>query len=86
MDRRHDYFDDYPWEIGVNKLKNLVREDLVDAYRRRQFVYEPFVQDHMVMSTEELATVFHIPSKSVETPSLDRIPSATSTAPANLPT
>ena len=79
-------FDDYPWEIGVEKLKNLVREDLVDAYRRRQFFYEPFIEDHMVMSTEELATVFHIPSKAVETPSLERIPSATSTAPANLPT
>jgi hypothetical protein len=39
----------------------------------------------MVMSTEELATVYHIPSRSIETPGLTRIHSATGEAPANLP-
>jgi len=39
----------------------------------------------MVMSTEELATVYHIPSHAVETPTLSRIQSATGEAPINLP-
>ncbi len=78
-------FDDYPWELGVNRLKEKYRRWLVEAYRRRQFFYDPFKKDAMVMSTEELATVFHIPSRAITTPSLTRIQSATSEAPSNLP-
>ncbi len=85
------HFDDYPWEIGVEKKKDLYRRKLVEAFRRRQFFHEPFSfgvapKDIMVMSTEELATVYHIPSRAVETPGLTRIQSATSEAPPNLPT
>lgn len=85
-------FDDYPWEIGVEKKKNLYRRKLVEQYRRRQFFYNPFFEgglrmsDAMVMSTEELATVYHIPSSAIGTPGLARIQSATGEAPPNLPT
>jgi hypothetical protein len=85
-------FDDYPWEVGVDKKKNYFRARLIEAYRRRQFFYEPFFYggsspaDAMVMSTEELATIFHIPSASTPTPGLARVPSATAEAPVNLPT
>ena len=83
-------FDDYPWEIGTDKVKDHFREKLVEAYRRRQFFFEPLTygispDEVMVMSTEELATVYHIPSAGIETPSLGRISSATGEAPANLP-
>lgn len=84
-------FDDYPWEFGVEKLKDKYRRKLVEAYRRRQFFYDPFSygvskNDAMVMSTEELATIYHVPSRAIETPGLGRIQSATGEAPANLPT
>ena len=84
-------FDDYPWEIGADKLKKKYARKLVEAFRRRQFFHDPFsygipTKDIMVMSTEELATVFHIPSSSVGTPGLTRIQSATGEAPTNLPT
>jgi hypothetical protein len=84
-------FDDYPWEIGVSKRKDLFRRKLVEAYRRRQFFYAPFfhggllAKDAMVMSTEELATIYHIPSAAAASPALTRVPSATAEAPANLP-
>lgn len=80
-------FDDYPWEFGIEKLKNRYRRNLINAYRRRQFFHSPFdfAKDAMVMSTEELATIFHIPSGAVATPTLPRIQSATGEAPANLP-
>ena len=80
-------FDDYPWEIGSNRLKEIERKDLIEAYRRRQYFYDPVntMADAMVMSTEELATIFHVPSLAVETPSLSRIQSTTGEAPANLP-
>ncbi|MSU74519.1 hypothetical protein EXS57_01935 [Candidatus Kaiserbacteria bacterium] len=85
-------FDDYPWEIGVEKRKNHYREKLVEHYRRRQFFYNPFFHDGlsgdetMILSTEELATLFHIPSSSSGAPGLDRMQSTTGEAPLNLPT
>ena len=87
----HMRFDDYPWEIFASKAKARYSRKLVEAYRRRQFFYDPFAygilpKDAMVLSTEELATVYHIPSHSVETPGLGRIQSATGEAPSNLPT
>lgn len=79
-------FDDYPWEIGSAKLKDKYKRWMIDAYRRRQFFYEPYESDEsMVMSTEELATIYHIPSRAIEAPGLERIASATSEAPTNLP-
>jgi hypothetical protein len=84
-------FNDYPWETWEEKRKEHYRKELVEAYRRRQFFYPPFFEGGMkqekvmVMSVEELATVFHIPSRAVETPGLVRIASATSEAPPNLP-
>jgi len=84
-------FNDYPWEIGINKVKDIYRRNMIQAYRRRQFFYEPLSfgvpkDKIMVMSTEEIATIFHIPSSAVAAPSLERIQSATGEAPANLPT
>lgn len=84
-------FDDYPWEIGSEKRKDHYRRNLIEAYRRRQFFYNPFfkggmhLKDVMVMSTEEIATVFHVPSRAIETPSLERVKSSTGEAPVNLP-
>lgn len=84
-------FDDYPWEVGVERRKNHYREELVNRYRRRQFFYDPFFHDGlfgdetMILSTEELATIYHIPSQSVQAPGLDRVQSATGVAPPNLP-
>ena len=84
-------FNDYPWEIGASNLKKKYSRRLVEAFRRRQFFHDPFYygiprEKVMVMSTEELATVFHIPSHTLETPGLSRIQSATGQAPPNLPT
>jgi hypothetical protein len=78
-------FDDYPWEINVEKRKNHIRHLIVDAYRRRSYFYHPHEEVPFVMSTEELATIFHIPSGAVTTPSFARIQSQTSEAPAGLP-
>ncbi len=84
-------FDDYPWEVGAAKMKKHYSRKLVEAFRRRQFFHDPFYygvskDEIMVMSTEEIATIFHIPSSSVGTPGLERIQSATGEAPSNLPT
>jgi hypothetical protein len=79
-------FNDYPWEFAVEHRKNETRKALIEAYRRRSYFYQPFKGEYMTMSTEELATIYHIPSGATETPSFQRIQSSTSDAPSNLPT
>ncbi|MFA6503042.1 MAG: hypothetical protein WCT45_02180 [Candidatus Paceibacterota bacterium] len=84
-------FDDYPWEINVEKRKEHYRREMIEAYRRRQYFYDPFFEggvtgdESMIMSTEELATVYHIPSGTIATPGLERLKSPTAEAPLNLP-
>lgn len=79
-------FNDYPWEDRSGHHKAHLEHQLVDAYRRRAFFHEPYKLGWSIMSSEELATLFHIPSASVTAPSLPRIQSSTSEAPSNLPT
>ncbi|MDB4992481.1 MAG: hypothetical protein JWL75_726 [Parcubacteria group bacterium] len=79
-------FNDYPWEDKGGHHKEHLHQLAVNNFRRRAFFHDPYVGEWMVMSTEELATLFHVPSAAVETPGLPRIQSSTSGAPANLPT
>ena len=82
----HVAFNDYPWEDPHGHHRDHVMHQALDFYRRRSFYHAPYIGEWMVMSTEELATIFHVPSGGVTTPSLPRIQSATSGAPSNLPT
>lgn len=77
---------DYPWfDPKGLKAAGAMHEGL-ELYRRRAFFYPPFRGGWMVMSAEELATLYHVPSSNVKTTAIPRIQSSTSSAPANLPT
>jgi hypothetical protein len=81
---------EYPWQDfrGRKKLRNERR--ILEAYKRRSFFNTPFKNlgnKPFILSTEELATLFHFPSRvTAATPTLSRIPSKRAEAPANLPT
>ncbi|XKT75040.1 MAG: hypothetical protein ACJKSS_02635 [Patescibacteria group bacterium UBA2103] len=77
-------FDDYPWES--NRMKDEVRKNLLAKYKRRGFFRAPDEDHTFSLSTEELASIYRLPSKVVEVPTLPRIQSATSAPPSNLPT
>ena len=79
------YFNDWPWEDRSGAHKHHLNHEAVQVYRRRAYFYNPYIGPWMNLSTEELATLFHIPAASVTTPNFDRIQSATASAPANLP-
>jgi hypothetical protein len=79
-------FNDYPWEDRHGHHKHHEHVNLVEFYRRRSYFHPPYTGPWMILSAEELATIFHVPSSTVETPSLPRIQSSTGGAPANLPT
>jgi hypothetical protein len=55
------------------------------AYKRRSYFYRRIARKPLVMSVEELATIYHFPGSVAATPSLERIPSKKTAAPANLP-
>lgn len=52
------------------------------------FIYRhiPLFGNGSLLATEELATIFHFPNKSVETPHIHFLTSRTAPAPANIPT
>jgi hypothetical protein len=63
---------------------------MFESFCRRSYFWPPyttqdFSQKHMVLNTEELATIYHFPGSAVRTPNLKRIPSKRADAPSNLP-
>lgn len=77
---------DYPWEDFGDWRKNTIKRLIHFHYKYRAYFYVPYDQEPSVMTTEELATIWHFPTSAVQTPGLNRVPSRTSEAPTNLPT
>ena len=75
----------FPWHDFENIRKHMLWERFYDAYVTRQFFYPPHKHSFMVLNSEELATLFHLPGKVAQTPTLQRMPSKRSEAPSNLP-
>ncbi|MDD2935498.1 MAG: hypothetical protein PHX25_03440 [Candidatus Pacebacteria bacterium] len=77
---------DYPWQDYKNMRLNKKKVEIFNDYKRRAYFYYPYTSDkQFVLSSEELATIFHLPSNVVETPTFARIESKKSEPPANLP-
>ncbi|PIQ66732.1 MAG: hypothetical protein CO184_01780 [Candidatus Zambryskibacteria bacterium CG_4_9_14_3_um_filter_40_16] len=79
---------DYPWEDfkGIRSLKN--QRQIIDAYKRRSFFNIPYRNFHgkpFILTTEELATIFHFPGGVAQTPTFSRIAAKKSEAPFNIP-
>jgi hypothetical protein len=78
----------HPWQDWKDIRKRELQRTHLDAYKRRSFFNAPY--KHLngkpyVLTTEELATLFHLPGAMATTPNLSRAPSKKSEAPANLP-
>lgn len=74
----------------INKEIYDLKKDMFHAYKLRSFFEWPYKGvgglKPFVLTTEELATIFHFPSGMVsQTPTLKRVPSKKSEAPSNLP-
>lgn len=74
------------WAIGRSQPR--YAQQMLDAYRQRSFFYLPYrnwKSKPLILTVEELATMYHFPGKVVTTPSFGRIPSRKVEAPPNLP-
>jgi hypothetical protein len=79
---------DYPWQDPFGNKTTKRKKKLLKAFRQRgafQYPFKNFGGKPFVMTTEELATMFHFPGEVAATPTLTRIPSKKAEAPANLP-
>lgn len=82
----YDWTDfDYPWQDFKNMRRDYLKRKILKAYKLRSFFHPPYSKKPFVMSSEELATIYHFPGAVAETPSLERITSRKATAPSNLP-
>lgn len=75
-------------EWGIKIFQKRYAEKMLDAYRRRSFFYPPyrnFKAIPLILTAEELATIYHFPGRVAATPTLARIPARKAEAPPNLP-
>jgi hypothetical protein len=81
---------DYPWQDFTGKKTMGKKEKMLFLYRNRSAFFPEFFPDFyeykpFVMTTEELATVYHFPGDVSRTPTLNRSSAKRVEAPANLP-
>lgn len=77
---------DYPWwQDPKGKRRAMYRKVELEEYKKRILFLKGEGYDRCVLTTEELATIFHLPGKVATTPSLYRIPSKRAEPPPNLP-
>ncbi len=84
--RWHPPFD-YPWQDFKNIRWNLAATRFLDAYRRRLFFHSPWrtYEAPMILSSEEIATLWHPVSSTVAAPGIERLPAKKAEPPSNLP-
>jgi len=77
------YKDFYPGKLK-GRIDALRKQELKE-YKLRKYFPKDSSDTPKLFTTEELATMFHIPGKVALTPTLERIPSTRAEAPPNLP-
>ena len=80
--------DQAPWLDFHRMRRNRMEKQMLEAYKRRSIFFAPYRHFHQkpfILTTEELATIFHLPGAVATTPTLARIPSKKGQPPPNLP-
>ena len=77
---------DYPWQDFMDIRASRFSHKVIDAYRRRSLFHPPYQRPRFVLTTEEVATIFHFPTEENKAPGIQRISSTKGEAPTNLPT
>ena len=80
----HVYLD-YPWQDFMGLRAAKFSRDVIDAYRRRSLFHAPYERPRFVLTTEELATIYHFPTEESKAPGIQRISSKKGEPPTNLP-
>ncbi|MCE9644243.1 hypothetical protein K8Q93_03315 [Candidatus Parcubacteria bacterium] len=76
---------DFPWQDFQQIRANKLRKKKLAAYRTRSWFHPPYKKKAYVLSTEELATIWHFPGSVAATPGITRTMAKKMEAPDNLP-
>ena len=79
---------DYPWMDFRRIRRTRFEKQMLKAYKMRSAFHIPYRNFHgrpFILTTEELATIYHFPGSVARTPNLARIESRRSEPPSNLP-
>lgn len=76
---------DFPWEDWNKVRETTLKKKMFDAYKRRSYFYPPHKRKPITLSSEELATIYHLPGGVTQTPTFGRIESRKGEPPTNLP-
>lgn len=75
----------WKWQDPFGTRKLLRRREIFEAYRWRSYLQAPYERPFYILSSEEVASVFHFPGQVAQTPTLTRSPTRKAEAPSNLP-
>lgn len=77
---------EYPWQDPFGTRVKKKKRKMLRAYKNRGYFYPPFAKSKpFVLNAEELATIYHFPGGTAETPTFGRIESRRGEPPSNLP-
>ncbi|TSC68958.1 MAG: hypothetical protein G01um101456_421 [Parcubacteria group bacterium Gr01-1014_56] len=77
---------DYPWQDYHGIRKARIQKELFSHYHDRAYFYAPHDQTPIFLNLEELASLWHFPSSTVNPPGLERVAAKRAEAPTGLPT
>lgn len=80
----------YPWQDRKGTIVLGQKKKLFNKYKERAFFYEEFIptggsSSSFVLTTEEIATIYHFPGDVSKTPTLSRVTAKKVEPPTNLP-
>lgn len=77
---------DWPWwQDRGNRNSNRWKKEEIEDYKKRTYTERHLGDTGMILTVEELATLFHLPGSVVLNPNVQRIGSQRGEAPGNLP-
>ncbi|MFA6397282.1 MAG: hypothetical protein WDK96_00350 [Candidatus Paceibacterota bacterium] len=76
---------DYPWQDPGGSRTDHLKREIFEQYKARSYFYHPHKKQPFLLTSEELATIYHFPGRVLETPTFKRLESKKSEPPYNLP-
>lgn len=83
---------DYPWQDIGGRRVNMWKREMLEAYKERAYFFRKFPdvfglkkRKYFILNTEELATIFHFPGVTSQSPGLQKVKSKRAAPPSNLP-
>jgi hypothetical protein len=76
---------DWPWEDFRGMFSSYKTKKLFTAYKARSYFAPPIIDDAFIMTSEQLATIYHFPGEEAQALGIERIESKRGGPPPDLP-